>query len=222
MIHREGRKPLFTVLILLTLLYFFIKKLHLPEWVIQFYLGFAIVLYFLVLQFFRNPKRITTSNINEIIAPADGKIVIIEECFEYEYLKDKRILISIFMSPFNVHVNRAPISGKVVYTNYHPGKYLVAWNPKSSLLNERTSVVMENKITGPILFRQIAGAVARRIAIYCKPNNQLQAGEEFGFIRFGSRMDIFLPLNSEIMVKIGDKPIGGETVIARVLKKSDI
>ena len=222
MIHREGRKPLFTVLILLTLLYFFIKKLHLPEWVIQFYLGFAIVLYFLVLQFFRNPKRITTSNINEIIAPADGKIVIIEECFEYEYLKDKRILISIFMSPFNVHVNRSPISGKVVYTNYHPGKYLVAWNPKSSLLNERTSVVMENKITGPILFRQIAGAVARRIAIYCKPNNQLQAGEEFGFIRFGSRMDIFLPLNSEIMVKIGDKPIGGETVIARVLKESDI
>ena len=131
------------------------------------------------------------------------------------------MLISIFMSPFNVHVNRAPISGKVVYTNYHPGKYLVAWNPKSSLLNERTSVVMENKITGPVLFRQIAGAVARRIAIYCKPNQQLQAGEEFGFIRFGSRMDIFLPLNSEIMVKIGDKPIGGETVIARVLTDSD-
>ena len=222
MIHREGRKPLFIALILLTLLYFFIQKLYLPEWVSQFYLGFATVLYFLVLQFFRNPKRITTSNINEIIAPADGKIVIIEECIEHEYLKDKRILISIFMSPFNVHVNRAPISGKVVYTNYHPGKYLVAWNPKSSLLNERTSVVMENKITGPILFRQIAGAVARRIAIYCKPNNQLQAGEEFGFIRFGSRMDIFLPLNSEIMVKIGDKPIGGETVIARVLKDSDI
>jgi len=222
MIHREGRKPLFITLILLTLLYFLIQKLHLPEWVNQFYLGFAIVLYFLVLQFFRNPKRITTSDINEIIAPADGKIVIIEECIEHEYLKDKRILISIFMSPFNVHVNRAPISGKVVYTNYHPGKYLVAWNPKSSLLNERTSVVMENKITGPILFRQIAGAVARRIAIYCKPNNQLQAGEEFGFIRFGSRMDIFLPLNSEIMVKIGDKPIGGETVIARVLKDSDV
>ena len=222
MIHREGRKPLFITLILLTLLYFLIQKLHLPEWVNQFYLGFAIVLYFLVLQFFRNPKRITTSDINEIIAPADGKIVIIEECIEHEYLKDKRILISIFMSPFNVHVNRAPISGKVVYTNYHPGKYLVAWNPKSSLLNERTSVVMENKITGPILFRQIAGAVARRIAIYCKPNNQLQAGEEFGFIRFGSRMDIFLPLNSEIMVKIGDKPIGGETVIARILKDSDV
>ena len=221
MIHREGRKPLFIALILLTLLYFIIQKLHFSEWVNQFYLGLAIVLYFLVLQFFRNPKRSTTSNFNEIIAPADGKIVIIEECIEHEYLKDKRMLISIFMSPFNVHVNRAPISGKVVYTNYHPGKYLVAWNPKSSLLNERTSVVMENKITGPILFRQIAGAVARRIAIYCKPNQQLQAGEEFGFIRFGSRMDIFLPLNSEIMVKIGDKPIGGETVIARVLTDSD-
>ncbi|MAB85187.1 MAG: phosphatidylserine decarboxylase family protein [Cryomorphaceae bacterium] len=221
MIHREGRKPLFIALILLTLLYFIIQKLHFSEWVNQFYLGLAIVLYFLVLQFFRNPKRSTTSNFNEIIAPADGKIVIIEECIEHEYLKDKRMLISIFMSPFNVHVNRAPISGKVVYTNYHPGKYLVAWNPKSSLLNERTSVVMENKITGPVLFRQIAGAVARRIAIYCKPNQQLQAGEEFGFIRFGSRMDIFLPLNSEIMVKIGDKPIGGETVIARVLTDSD-
>ena len=221
MIHREGRKPLFIALILLTLLYFIIQKLHFSEWVNQFYLGLAIVLYFLVLQFFRNPKRSTTSNFNEIIAPADGKIVIIEECIEHEYLKDKRMLISIFMSPFNVHVNRAPISGKVVYTNYHPGKYLVAWNPKSSLLNERTSVVMENKITGPVLFRQIAGAVARRIAIYCKPNQQLLAGEEFGFIRFGSRMDIFLPLNSEIMVKIGDKPIGGETVIARVLTDSD-
>ena len=221
MIHREGRKPLFIALIFLALLYFLFQKLDFPEWVYQLYLGFAIVLYFLVLQFFRNPKRNTASNINEIIAPADGKIVIIEECIEHEYLKDKRMLISIFMSPLNVHVNRAPISGKVVYTNYHPGKYLVAWNPKSSLLNERTSVVMENKITGPILFRQIAGAVARRIAIYCKPNQQLQAGEEFGFIRFGSRMDIFLPLNSEILVKIGDKPTGGETVIARILKDSD-
>lgn len=120
------------------------------------------------------------------------------------------------MSPLNVHVNRAPITGNVTYTRYHQGKYLVAWHPKSSQLNERTTVVMENNKTGPILFRQIAGAVARRIAIYCRPNDQLLAGQEFGFIKFGSRMDVFLPLEAEVCVKIGDKPKGGETIIARI------
>ena len=120
------------------------------------------------------------------------------------------------MSPLNVHVNRAPITGNVTYTRYHQGKYLVAWHPKSSQLNERTTVVMENNKTGPILFRQIAGAVARRIAIYCRPNDQLLAGQEFGFIKFGSRMDVFLPVEAEVCVKIGDKPTGGETIIARI------
>lgn len=216
MIHREGRKPLFITLILLCLLYILIQNIASQDWIIQFYLVFAIIIYLLVLQFFRNPKRITNSKEGEIMAPADGTVVLIEEVEETEYLNDKRKMVSIFMSPLNVHVNRAPITGNVTYTRYHKGKYLVAWHPKSSQLNERTTVVMQNDKTGPILFRQIAGAVARRIAIYCRPNDQLMAGQEFGFIRFGSRMDVFLPLEAEVCVKIGDKPKGGETIIARV------
>lgn len=216
MIHREGRIPLFITLILLCLIYIGIQRLASQGWIIQFYLGFAIIIYLLVLQFFRNPTRLTNSKDGEIVAPADGKVVLIEEVEETEYLNDTRKMISIFMSPLNVHVNRVPITGNVTYTKYHRGKYLVAWHPKSSLLNERTTVVMENGATGPILFRQIAGAVARRIAIYCRPNDQLKAGQEFGFIRFGSRMDVFLPLDAEVCVKIGDKPKGGETIIARV------
>jgi phosphatidylserine decarboxylase len=216
MIHREGRKPLFITLILLCLLYILIQNIASHNWIIQFYLVFAIIIYLLVLQFFRNPKRITNSKEGEIMAPADGTVVLIEEVEETEYLNDKRKMVSIFMSPLNVHVNRVPITGNVIYTRYHQGKYLVAWHPKSSQLNERTTVVMQNDKTGPILFRQIAGAVARRIAIYCRPNDQLMAGQEFGFIRFGSRMDVFLPLEAEVCVKIGDKPKGGETIIARV------
>ena len=216
MFHREGRKPLFITLILLCLIYIVIQRLASHDWIIQFYLGFAIVIYLLVLQFFRNPKRVTNSKEGEIVAPADGTVVLIEEVEETEYLNDKRKMVSIFMSPLNVHVNRVPITGNVTYTKYHQGKYLVAWHPKSSQLNERTTIVMENDTTGPILFRQIAGAVARRIAIYCRPNDQLMAGQEFGFIRFGSRMDIFLPLEADVCVIIGDKPKGGETIIARV------
>ncbi|CAI8345983.1 MAG: Phosphatidylserine decarboxylase proenzyme [Owenweeksia sp. TMED14] len=217
MIHREGRLPLFITLILLIFLYSAIQIIWTSDELIkQLYLGFAIVIYLLVLQFFRNPKRHTISNAGDIIAPADGKVVLIEELEETEYLNDKRKMISIFMSPLNVHVNRVPITGKVTYTKYHPGKYLVAWHPKSSTLNERTTVVMQNDTTGPVLFRQIAGAVARRIAIYCKIGEQYNAGQEFGFIRFGSRMDIFLPLEAEICVDIGDKPIGGETIIAKI------
>ena len=216
MIHREGRKPLFITLLLLCLLYILIQKIASQDWIIQFFLAVAIIIYLLVLQFFRNPKRVTNSKEGEIVAPADGTVVLIEEVEETEYLNDKRKMVSIFMSPLNVHVNRAPITGNVTYTRYHQGKYLVAWHPKSSQLNERTTVVMENNKTGPILFRQIAGAVARRIAIYCRPNDQLLAGQEFGFIKFGSRMDVFLPVEAEVCVKIGDKPTGGETIIARI------
>ena len=216
MIHREGRKPLFITLLLLCLLYILIQKIASQDWITQFFLAVAIIIYLLVLQFFRNPKRVTNSKEGEIVAPADGTVVLIEEVEETEYLNDKRKMVSIFMSPLNVHVNRAPITGNVTYTRYHQGKYLVAWHPKSSQLNERTTVVMENNKTGPILFRQIAGAVARRIAIYCRPNDQLLAGQEFGFIKFGSRMDVFLPLEAEVCVKIGDKPKGGETIIARI------
>ena len=172
------------------------------------------VLLVLILQFFRNPKRNTQENPNHIIAPADGKVVVIEEVTEHEYFEDKRIQISIFMSPLNVHVNRYPITGEVKYAKYHPGKFLVAWHPKSSIENERTTVVVENKTTGPILFRQIAGALARRIVMYSKKDDQAKQGEDMGFIKFGSRIDIFLPLDAKINTKLNDAVRGGETVIA--------
>ena len=172
------------------------------------------VLLVLILQFFRNPKRNTQENPNHIIAPADGKVVVIEEVTEHEYFEDKRIQVSIFMSPLNVHVNRYPITGEVKYAKYHPGKFLVAWHPKSSIENERTTVVVENKTTGPILFRQIAGALARRIVMYSKKEDQAKQGEDMGFIKFGSRIDIFLPLDAKINTKLNDAVRGGETVIA--------
>jgi len=174
----------------------------------------SIVFSILILQFFRNPKRVTPINSNQLIAPADGKIVVLEETVEHEYFKDKRIQISIFMSPFNVHVNRYPISGEVKFTKYHPGKFLVAWHPKSSTENERTTIVVESEKTGPILIRQIAGAVAKRIILYAKKGNKCSQGQDMGFIKFGSRVDLFLPLNAKINVKVNDIVKGGQTIIA--------
>lgn len=170
----------------------------------------------LVLQFFRNPKRETPINENHLIAPVDGKIVIIKEVYEKEYFKDLRIQVSIFMSPLNVHVTRYAISGKVKFSKYHPGKYLVAWHPKSSELNERTTIVIENKTFGEVLYRQIAGAVARRIVNYAEEGIQVIQGEDAGFIKFGSRVDLFLPLNTPIAVKINDVVKGGVQTIARL------
>ena len=170
----------------------------------------------LVLQFFRNPKRETPINENHLIAPVDGKIVVIKEVYEKEYFKDLRIQVSIFMSPLNVHVTRYAISGKVKFSKYHPGKYLVAWHPKSSELNERTTIVIENKTFGEVLYRQIAGAVARRIVNYAKEGIQVVQGEDAGFIKFGSRVDLFLPLNTPIAVKINDIVKGGVQTIARL------
>jgi len=165
------------------------------------------------------PKRIITSDENLVICPADGKVVVIEETTETEYLKDKRIQVSIFMSPLNVHINWYPISGVVKYFKYHKGKYLVAWHPKSSTDNERTTVVVENSKGVSVLFRQIAGAVARRIICYSKPGTEVSQSTEFGFIKFGSRVDVFLPLGSEIKVNINDKVVGSKTVLA-VLPKN--
>ena len=170
----------------------------------------------LVLQFFRNPKRETPINENHLIAPVDGKIVIIKEVYEKEYFKDLRIQVSIFMSPLNVHVTRYAISGKVKFSKYHPGKYLVAWHPKSSELNERTTIVIENKTFGEVLYRQIAGAVARRIVNYAEEGIQVIQGEDAGFIKFGSRVDLFLPLNTPITVKVNDVVQGGVQTIARL------
>ena len=168
----------------------------------------------LILQFFRNPKRKTKLNKNHIISPVDGKVVNIEKVYEKEYFKDERIIISIFMSPLNVHVTRYPISGVINYSKYHPGEYLVAWHPKSSEKNERTTIVVENKIFGEILYRQIAGALAKRIVNYAKENEEVTQGTDAGFIKFGSRVDIYLPLGTKLNVNLGDKVKGGVQIIA--------
>ena len=214
MFHKEGFKIiintfLIAVVLVLTAEYaisnFWIKKL--------LQLG-AVVLLILVLQFFRNPKRATPINDQHIIAPVDGKVVGIEEVFEKEYFKDKRLQVSIFMSPLNVHVTRYAIGGKVVFSKYHPGKYLVAWHPKSSELNERTTVVVKNKTVGEVLYRQIAGAFARRIVNYAKVGDQAVQGDDAGFIKFGSRVDVFLPVGTKLNVSIDQNVKGGIDCIA--------
>ena len=174
-------------------------------------LGFVV----LILQFFRNPNRKTTINETHIIAPVDGKVVVIEEVEEPEFFKDKRIQVSIFMSPINVHVTRYAMSGKITYSKYHPGKYLVAWHPKASTENERTTVVIENETFGKVLYRQIAGALAKRIVNYAQEGENVIQGTDAGFIKFGSRVDLFLPIGTKINVKLGDKVKGGVQVIAQ-------
>ena len=175
-----------------------------------------LILYGLVFWFFRVPNRDIVDHKENVIAPVDGKVVMIKEVFEDEFLKEKAIQVSIFMSPLNVHICRYPVSGKVIYKKYHPGKYLVAWHEKSSTENERTTVAVESLTNHKVVFRQIAGYVARRIVFYCNEGDTSKAGHEFGFIKFGSRMDVFLPLDTEITCKIGDKTKGGVDVIARM------
>ena len=213
-IHKEG----YTSLALTVLLIFIVNALvhyYNPDsqWIrwLVYILSFA--LFIIILQFFRSPSRNWAQNDKHIICPADGKVVVIEETEETEYFKDKRIQVSIFMSPINVHVNRNPISGIVKFVKYHKGKYLVAWDPKSSTDNERTTIVIESKSGIPVLFRQIAGALARRIVWYVKEGDEVKQGDQFGFIKFGSRVDVFLPLGTKINVKIGDTVQGGITVL---------
>ena len=176
--------------------------------------GFGILIFLVVLQFFRRPNRVVVINDTTVICPADGKVVAIEEVEEAEYFQDRRIQISVFMSPFNVHMNWFPINGIVKYVKYHPGLFLVAWHPKSSTDNERTTVVVEAKNKQEILFRQIAGALARRIVFYCKEGDVALGATDFGFIKFGSRVDILLPLDAKIEVEINQKVIGTQTTLA--------
>lgn len=212
-IHKEGYKILVVVAITLALVNAIVFWL-LPSWLTLSYITTGI-LFLLVLQFFRSPWReIMMPDDNLVYAPADGKIVAIEEVKEDEYFEDKRIQVSIFMSPTNVHVNRNPIGGTVNYFRYHPGKYLVAWHPKSSTENERTTIVIGNGDT-EILLRQIAGAVAKRIVNYLNVGEQVKQGAEMGFIKFGSRVDLFLPLDAKIEVKLNQKVKGNRTVIAK-------
>lgn len=177
-----------------------------------------LILYGLVFWFFRVPHRNILTHVENVVAPVDGKVVMIKEVEENEFLKEKCIQVSIFMSPLNVHQCRYPVSGEVVYKKYHKGKYLMAWNEKSSTDNERTSVAVKTKTNHTVLFRQIAGYVARRIVFYCHEGDKAKAGHEFGFIKFGSRMDVFLPLDTEILCRIGDKTVGGTDIIAKLSK----
>ncbi|MDA6072110.1 phosphatidylserine decarboxylase family protein [Flavobacterium sp. AC] len=174
----------------------------------------GVLVLIIILQFFRNPKRIAIRNSDQILAPVDGKVVVIEEVYEGEFFKDKRIQVSIFMSPINVHVTRYAMDGIIKFSKYHPGKFLVAWHPKASEENERTTVVIENETFGQILYRQIAGALARRIVNYAQEGMQVVQGTDAGFIKFGSRVDLFLPLGTPINVVLNQKAIGGKTVIA--------
>jgi phosphatidylserine decarboxylase len=214
MFHKEGFKIIFYTAAILVLSIFLIDNYVLNYWLQKGLMISFLILFILILQFFRNPKRNTIINDNHIIAPADGKIVVIEEVVEKEYFNGKKRQISIFMSPLNVHVTRYPVGGMVKYSKYHPGKYLVAWHPKSSEENERTTIVVENPIIGEILYRQIAGAVARRIVNYAKTGQKITQGADAGFIKFGSRIDVFVPLDMKIEVQLHQKTIGGETIIA--------
>jgi phosphatidylserine decarboxylase len=215
-IHREGFRILITLFLILTalnLLLFFISADQLFSIII---LGGSILFYLFVVSFFRLPDRSMEADNSILFSPADGKVVVIEEVYEKEYFKDKRIQISIFMSPLNVHSNRYPVSGKVKYVKYHPGKYMVAWHPKSSDLNEHATVVVENENGVEILIRQIAGAVARRIVTYSKEGETVDQGGELGFIKFGSRVDIFLPLDSEIKAPFQEQVRANRSVIAKI------
>ena len=215
MFHKEGQTIIFITLIIFGSLFLVMDFIGIPWLVKTLQIGLLLV-FILILQFFRNPKRNTQPDDAHVISPVDGKVVVIEEVQEPEYFKDKRLQVSVFMSPINVHVTRYPIGGKVLFSKYHPGKYLVAWPPKSSELNERTTVVVENPKFGKVLYRQIAGALARRIVNYAKKDQNVIQGSDAGFIKFGSRVDLFLPLDTKLDVKLNQKVRGGETVIAKL------
>jgi len=215
MFHKEGHTIIFITLIIVGSLFLVMDFIGIPWLVKTLQIGLLIV-FILILQFFRNPKRNTQIDDAHVVSPVDGKVVVIEEVQESEYFKDKRLQVSVFMSPINVHVTRYPIGGKVLFSKYHPGKYLVAWHPKSSEKNERTTVVVENSKFGKVLYRQIAGFLARRIVNYAKKDQNVVQGNDAGFIKFGSRVDLFLPLGTKLDIKLNQKVRGGETVIAKL------
>lgn len=216
MFHKEGHKIILITLFIVVAAIFTIDAFVSVEWLRKTLMLLILAFFILILQFFRNPKRHTHANKKQALSPVDGKVVVIEEVFEKEVFNDKRLQVSVFMSPINVHVTRYPISGNVTYSKYHPGKYLVAWHPKASEENERTTVVLENEGFGKVLYRQIAGALAKRIVNYAKVNTAAQQGADSGFIKFGSRVDLFLPLDADIKVALNQKVKGGESVIAEM------
>jgi len=221
MFHKEGQKIIlvtFLIISITILLAHFYIEIPWLKYGIQV---LALFILALILQFFRNPKRNIIQSFDEIVAPVDGKVVVIEEVAENEYFKGKRRQVSIFMSPINVHVTRYPASGVIKYSKYHSGKYLVAWHPKASEENERTTVVINTPKFGDILYRQIAGALARRIVNYAETGDSVQQGQDAGFIKFGSRVDLFLPLDCAITVKLNQKVTGNKTCIAALVEKNE-
>lgn len=212
--HKEGYKIISITFIIAISAILLAENFISIGWLVMAIKLIILAFVIIVLQFFRNPSRTTVLNDNHIIAPVDGKVVVIEEVEEPEYFKGKRLQVSIFMSPINVHVTRYAMSGVIKYSKYHPGKYLVAWHPKASTENERTTVVIENETIGEILYRQIAGALAKRIVNYAKEGDKVVQGTDAGFIKFGSRVDVYLPIGTKVNVKLGDKVKGGVQVIA--------
>lgn len=219
MFHKEGTQTIFLGIIFLAVVLLLSDRFITIEWLKWLLQGGAFLILVIILQFFRNPKRAFILNENHILAPVDGKVVVIEEVYEAEFFKDKRLQVSIFMSPLNVHVTRYAMSGIIKFSKYHPGKFLVAWHPKASEENERTTIVVENNTFGAILYRQIAGALARRIVNYAEEGMQVIQGTDAGFIKFGSRVDLFLPLGTKVDVVLNQKAIGGKTIIA--IKNND-
>ncbi|MHC5202524.1 phosphatidylserine decarboxylase family protein [Myroides sp. LJL119] len=215
MFHKEGTKIIFYSLIVAIFLFIAAYFLIDTVWLKISIQGLIVVFLGLILQFFRNPNRTVTPEDNTILAPVDGKVVVIEEVFEPEYFKDKRLMVSIFMSPLNVHVTRYALSGVVKYSKYHPGKYLVAWHPKASEENERTTIVIDNPVFGEVMYRQIAGALAKRIVNYAKVGERVEQGDDAGFIKFGSRVDLYLPLGTNVEVVLNQKAVGNITEIVR-------
>jgi len=221
-IHREGYTIILIALLILSAIQignYFLYTATGWLWLFALLSLGVLVMFYLVVQFFRVPKRVCQFNENDIMCPADGKVVVIEEVQETEYFNDKRIQISIFMSPLNVHANYNPISGIIKYVKYHKGLFLVAWHPKSSTDNERTTIVTEHASGQQVMFRQIAGAVARRICYYVRDDQNVQTGEEFGFIKFGSRIDLLLPPDAKIDVQIGDKVKAKITKIGKLVSE---
>ncbi|WP_416440612.1 phosphatidylserine decarboxylase family protein [Leeuwenhoekiella sp. A16] len=214
MFHKEGFKIIVIAIVIFLIALLSAHTYIATPWIKYVIFAGLIVFLFLILQFFRNPGRLASENEQQVLSPVDGKVVVIEEVFEKEFFNEKRLQVSIFMSPINVHVTRYPVGGKVVYSKYHPGKYLVAWHPKASEENERTTVVVETKTFGNVLYRQIAGALAKRIVNYAKEGEIAKQGNDSGFIKFGSRVDVFLPLDAKIAVKLNEKVKGAVSVIA--------
>ena len=221
MFHKEGQTIILVTFVLCAVSALAAQYYLEPDWLRIAVQIVALLILVLILQFFRNPTRIAPKGFDEILAPVDGKVVAIEEVEETEYFRDKRIQVSIFMSPLNVHVTRYPASGNIVYSRYHPGKYLVAWHPKSSTENERTTVVIQTPVFGKIGYRQIAGAMARRIVNYAEVGENVQGGEDAGFIKFGSRVDLLLPLDCLITVKLNQKVVGAKTCVAALARQDE-